>query len=279
MRWFGRQDNAETGQIRPAELKVPFDAGVLDGKFERLIDHMDEAGGIERYTEALTGKQALFEQVLSAASEGIPAQDEWIVLLETVFTARRKFAGPFLGLTGEQRQALVGALLDERGDPLVRIGEFAADAPTGGDRKIRRAAWDFAAECLHFRAPEHCPLMTRWVWDAATESGALRELIRGSDGLREVPLGDTSGTYEAARLWIADQLAERGYYRAVAFVIDLVLAQAYSDYMQAMSFSAGMVTGELGAKADPLEIVVKLLGIEDARRGGRSRVIKGPTRH
>jgi hypothetical protein len=279
MRWFGRRDNAETGQVRPAELKVPFDAGVLDGKFERLIDHMDEAGGIERYTEALTGKQALFEQVLSAASEGVPTQDEWIALFETVFTARRKFAGPFLGLTGEQRQALVGALLDKRGDPLDRIGDFAAGAPTGGDRKIRRAAWDFAAECLHFHDPEQCPLMTRWVWDAATESGALRELIRGSDGLREVPLGDTSGTYEAARLWIADQLAERGYYRAVAFVIDLVLAQAYSDYMQAMSFNAGMVTGELGAKADPLEFVVKLLGIDAARRGGRSRVRKGPTRH
>jgi len=39
------------------------------------------------------------------------------------------------------------------------------------------AAWDFAAEVLHFHAPERYPLMTRWVWDETTQSGALRELV------------------------------------------------------------------------------------------------------
>ncbi len=280
MPWFAKRGSGEGRAIEPPEQRQsPYDAAILGSKFDQLVETMGAGLGVEHYIESLAAKQALFEEVVGGADAARLDRDACLALLEYMFTARRKFAGPFVSMALEERERLLEALWDEDTDSLERIRAFAETAPTGGDRKVRRAAWDFAAECLHFRAPERCPLMTRWVWDPATEAGALRELIRGSDGLREVPLGDTSGTYEQAGEWIADQLAERGYYRSIPFLIDLALAQAYSDYMQAMSFNAGMVTGELGAKADPLEFVVKLLGIEPPRRGGRSRVRRYPKGH
>ena len=279
MPWFAKQDRGDGGANEPPKRQPPYDSAILGSKFDHLIEHMGAGLGVEHYIESLAAKQTLFEDLIGGTEAARLDQDACMAMFEHMFTARRKFAGPFMNMALEERQGLLKALLDEDTESLERIRAFAEAAPTGGDRKIKRAAWDFAAECLHFRAPERCPLMTRWIWDTATEAGALRELIRGSDGLREVPLGGDTGTYEQARDWIADQLAERGYYREIPFLIDLTLAQAYSDYMQAMSFNAGMVTGELGAKADPLEFVVKLLGIEPARRGGRSRVRRNPKGH
>ena len=85
-----------------------------------------------------------------------------------------------------------------------------------------------------------------------------------------VPIGADTESFAASRSWVADQLTAQGCYRDLPLVTDLVLAQTYGDYMQAMSFNVGMVTGELAGQGDPLEFPKKLLGIGGARMRRRS---------
>ena len=40
---------------------------------------------------------------------------------------------------------------------------------------------DLAAEALHHADPERYPLMTRWAWDADSNSGVLREIWHAED--------------------------------------------------------------------------------------------------
>ena len=280
MLWFGKRAEAEGGRdlIRPAELEVAFDARLLAAKLARLMEHAGEHGGIEPFLEALRRKQALFAEAL--APERMVSLDSGTMdtLLETVFPARRKLPAVLDELGPERVREAVRDLLHGEAPLAERMGRFVALVPE--DRtKARRAARDLAAELLHFRDPVRYPLMTRWVWDSGTGTGALRELIRGNDTLREIPLDGAPETYEAARVWLAGRLREEGYYKELALPIDLVLAQAYADYVEIMAKGVGMLAAELGTSGThAMELVTKLLGIDPPRRSGASR-LKRPRLH
>jgi hypothetical protein len=102
--------------------------------------------------------------------------------------------------------------------------------------------------------------MTRWVWDRATMSGALRELVAGGDAMRELALENTPATYEAARLWVQERIAEQGIYRDVHFWADLVLASAYGHYFRAMT--GGTLGVDFERATHPSEQITGLLGID-----------------
>ena len=165
--------------------------------------------------------------------------------------------------------------------PAQRLQNFVDAMPgaaAGMDResvraaaKVRRAAWDFAAEALHFGDPVRYPLMTRWVWDEATQSGALREFIRGNDAMREIPFSNSPALFEGARVWLAARIAERGVYRDVPLWIDLVQAQAYAAYFRA--FTEGSLGADFARGVPAYEQLQKLLGI-DAAPGASPRVKK-----
>jgi len=192
-------------------------------------------------------------------------------VLETVFPARRRLPQvlaqiPLSVIDTQMRELIHGeALLEER------IANFVA--LTGNeDRKINRAAWDLATEVVHFYDPEKYPLMSKWVWDQRVQSGASREFIRANDTMPNIPLGDTAGHFDAARQHLMQHLAAQGVYRDLPFMADLVMAQAYTDYVMAMSNGMGMMGSEFGGKMEPIEFIAKILGIEPARSGGRSRL-------
>lgn len=272
MIWYGRQaDRRDAELIEPAALTIPLDAEICRGKLQRLLDDLSERGGVDTFVTSLEKKHELFRDAL--APEQVEAMDRNTLdtLLECVFTARRRLPAVLSRVPDETLFEAVKALLYGRENLAERVRAFAAMVPDA-DRKIKRAAWDFAAELLHFRAPEHYPLMARWVWDPNTVSGALREFVRGNDTLRHIPIDDRPETYEGARVWFAEQLAALGFYRDVHFVVDLLLAQAYGDYVRAMASGMGILSADFGAKNDPAELLVKLLGIDPARRGGRPRI-------
>jgi hypothetical protein len=114
------------------------------------------------------------------------------------------------------------------------------------------------------------------VWDAGTQSGALREFIRGGDQLREVPFDNSPELFEAARRWLAERIAEKGIYRDEPLWIDLVLAQAYTTYFRSMA--EGGLGNDFGRGVTPQEQLKKLLGIDVAPEG-RSRVKKPAMRN
>lgn len=276
MLWFRKQaklEGAASGDvIEPAELEISFDTRLFDGALNTLLANIDERQGkLVDFVEALGKKHELFARVL--ADDQLAAMDAagFDTVVETVFTARRKLPNILRRMAHDDVMAAVHALLygdDALGD---RMKAFKGAFPVEG-KKEPGAIWDLGAELLHFRDPERYPLMTRWVWDEATESGALRELIANNDTMRHVPLSMEPGSYEAARVWMAEQLTERGFYRDLHFIIDLLQAQAYGEYMLGIASGVGMFSGELGTKSDPVEFIAKLLGVDPSRPSGRSRL-------
>lgn len=292
MLWFGRKP-AEGGDavrdlIRPAKLALELDREICSRKLVQLQEEIaaqaqnaesagDRDPGLAPFIESLSHKHELFERVL--AETELDALDEvaFSALLETIFTARRRLPPALVGFEHGRLRAAIRALLYGAGPLVERMVAFM-DALPADSGKARRAAWDLGAEMLHFRDPERYPLMTRWVWDVNTMSGGLREFIRGNDTMREIPLDARPETFEGARLQFAEFLAEEGFYRDVPYLVDLLLAKGYSDYVQQMAKGVGVFAAELGARNDPMEFVAKMLGIDPHRRRGRTRV-RMPTLH
>lgn len=292
MPWFGKRAMPQaavaiTNEIVPLPLPVPLDAGLFRRHFDALLEGAAADGGIEAYLAALAAKREAFATARLRAQAAAPGLDAVEALLALVFTARRKLY-PALELLGEERLAGLMAELwfghspaDQRLQRFVDAMPGAAD----GDRarlkaaaQLRRAARDFAAEALHFAETERYPLMTRWVWDQATQSGALREFIRGNDAMREVPLSNAPGLFEAARRWLAEQIAAQGIYRDEALWVDLLQAQAYLGYFRSMT--EGSLGADFGRGVPPQEQLKRLLGIDAAPGARPGRVRKAqPAQH
>lgn len=284
MLWFKKQPEAtsQAGEqefIAPGELAVTFDPQLFLRHLTNLKQLVDLDAGIEPYLESLQAKHQLFFDALAVGVIDQLDLSKIGVLLEAVFSARRRIY-PALEKMGEREAvAAIKTLLYGSAALQQRIDAFVTALPVvpGEDReslkaaaKVRRAGYDFAAELLHFNAPEQYPLMTRWVWDQSTVSGALREFIRGNDSMTEIPLGSSPEMFEGARHWFAAQVGEQGIYRDVPFWVDLVQAQAYADYFRSMA--EGMLSSDFGRGGGPEEYLKKFLGIDALRRSGRSRV-------
>jgi len=280
MRWFRKQVESEvTGAGSGLILEPPavtFDREILGSKLQSLRNAITEAGGVsglEPFIDALRNKQDIFTAVV-AKGEAISGAD-LRHLAGFVFSIRRKLGTQL----AEREGMLVRGLRELVTGPGVsiddRLQQFAAIA--GEDKKLRRGLWDLAAEVLHFSDPERIPLGNRWVWDNSTMTGALREFIRANDTMRQIPMGAGLGAVAGARLWFFEALAAEGFYRDLHFVTDLLWAQAYSDYARSLSMGMGMVDAQFGARQDPIELVVKLLGIDAP--AGRLKAVRDETLH
>lgn len=267
--------------IEPAVLSVPLSQDVFGSKLNELLNALEDQGGLQAFLDSLSKKHEVFAQVLEKDRLAQLEQAALETLLATVFTARRKLPAVLFMLPQAELNTAIGELLYGTGALEEKMQRFVSVLPLqdGDDKdtkktniKLRRSVWDFAAEMLHFTMPETYPLMSRWVWDTNTESGAMREFIAGNETLREVPFDNRPETFEGVRTWMAEQLGTNGFYRDVHFLIDMLLAWAYSDYMRAMSSSMGLIESEFGGKQDPTEPMRKLLGIDSARRSGQSRI-------
>jgi len=256
-------------EIIAAELPLALDAGLFEQHFAALLDAVTACGGVERCLARLAAKQELCAATLFAARERDIDLEDIGRPLGFVFTARRHLL-PALDELGAQRCA---GLMRDLGDvsvPLPSRLQSFVDAMPGArtmDRadvraaaRLRRAAWNFAAEVAHFADPVRFPLMSRWVWDSASQSGALREFVRGNEAMREIPFDNSAELHEGVRAWLSGRIAERGIYRDVPLWIDLVLAQAYVSYLRSMA--NGSLGGEFTRGAQPHEQLAKLLGID-----------------
>ncbi|MDP2397390.1 MAG: hypothetical protein Q8M53_03405 [Burkholderiales bacterium] len=283
MAWFRKAAKAAppvaVDGIAPAPLPLPLDEKAFRRHFDALLAGAAEDGGIEAYLAALGAKVSVFAILRERARAASPALDQLEPALELAFTARRHLH-PALEVLGTEAGLLVRDLWFGALPPDRRLQQFVDAMPGAGssDRagikaaaKLRRAAWDFAAELLHYGDPLRYPLMTRWVWDQATQSGALRELVRGSDSIRELPFGNDPGLFEGARCWLAEQLAAQGIYRDEELWVDLVQAQAYLGYFRSMT--EGSLGADFGRGVPPQEQLKRMLGI-DAAPGDRSDRVK-----
>lgn len=280
MLWLRKRPAAaparNAAEIIPAALPLGLDTGLFAQHFAQLLEAIASQGGIEPCLERLAAKQRLCAATLAAAREQEIDVEAVARILRYVFTARRHLL-PALERLGAQHCArLMRDLGDTRVALVTRLQSFV-DAMPGArslDRadvraagRLRRAAWDFAAEVVHYADPVRFPLMSRWVWDSSTQSGALREFVRGNDTMRELPFDNSAELFEGARNWLSGCIAEHGIYRDVPLWIDFVLAQAYASYLR--SIADGSLGGDFGRGVQPHEQLTKLLGID--AEGGRLR--------
>ena len=254
--------------------------------FSEFVSLADAGAGLAAYIGGLEAKHRTFAETLAGDRLARLDLDGARILLETVFTARRRLF-PLIEALGEEAfRELLGGLAQGDAPVDARIANFCNGLPypegEGREarmlqRKLRGAARDFAAELLHFADPLAHPLMTRWVWDAGTSSGALRELMAVPENASHIPLAATYETFSEARQWLVARIAEQGIYRDQHWWADLTLAMAYIGYFRAMT--GGALGSDFMRASTPQEQLEKLLGIEAERGGGRSRVKTTSTVH
>jgi len=238
--------------------------------FERLVSGCEEHGGVERYVEALKLKTQLFRDALDGTRRELTLQ-ALRTLCAFMPTVRRRI-GPYLaehefGIL----RARLGVLLEERDDTATtdaRVADFCGGFPAD---RVHRWVRDLAAEILHNRDPERYPLMCRWVWDAGTNTGVLREIWHAADvdhTAIEVP--DRYGTFVVLREELAQYLASNGVFRDVLYYVDLLCAQIYAGYISEQGGS--YLRTDFSTPEDPVVHVQRLLGLDALDNRGRSRV-------
>ncbi len=259
--------------VAPGKLPIELDHGLLKKSFYELEEALEGQQGLSDLIAMLEEKGQVFQSVLSGVDQGLD-EEQMRRLVERMFTARRKLWTTLEELGPQLVGSAIADLLHGHGDLNQRMQRFQEAIPAQG--KAQRALRDMAAELLHFSSPTVYPLMTRWVWDQGTSSGAVREFVRGGDYLSDFPFGESPEMFEGVREWMRQGLSELGVYRDLPYLIDVLLAYQYSQYLRAMA--EGFLRSDFGGQSDFIEQIHKLLGVETQRRMGGSR-IKGNDVH
>jgi len=236
--------------------------------FEHLAEAAESTGGVERYVGALALKASLFGEAFGKGRVGALGETDFYDLCAFITPVRRRI-GAWLGRHGfPAMRTRVEALLDGWSDLATtdaRMSSFVAGFPADRDHRWVR---DLAAEILHFTAPERYPLMTRWMWDARTNTGMLREIWYGENvDAITISAADDFATFATLREELEGFLGENGVFREIPFYADLVCAHCYSFYINdrgGQYLRADFTGGE-----DPMAHTRRLLGLDavDASTG------------
>jgi hypothetical protein len=262
----------------------PAPAIVLDLSGARLraaLADLEEAaastGGIERYVTALVLKAALFEELLAGGRVRDLAEQAFLDLCAFIAPVRRRIAASIAGqgFPFVHRQLL--RLLDGAEDVSTadaRMAAFSASFPADQEHRWVR---DLAAEILHYTAPGHYPLMTRWIWDARTGTGALREIWYAEDmDALTIPAPDDFATFATLQGELAGFLASLGIARDAPLRVTLLLAHVYAGYIN--DRGGHYLKNEFSRPADPMAHTRRLLGLDaiDTETGrARLKLIDG----
>jgi hypothetical protein len=234
-----------------------------------MIAGSEEHGGIERYIDAVKLKSDMFRQAVGDGSAANLELETFKGLCTFMATVRRRI-GNWLTEDNfaDMREGIV-ELFDGEDNVDARIAGFCARFP---DDKKHRWVRDLAAELLHNADPERIPLMTRWVWDAKSNTGVIREIWHGENvDHMTIPVGDGYGTYLMLREELSQFLSDEGFFRDVLQYVDVLCAQAYAQYICEQGGS--YLRADFSAPEDPMQHTRRLLGLDGVRAGsGKTRL-------
>jgi hypothetical protein len=259
----------------PLEADLPrleLSGPVLKRAFETLVAGTDEQGGIEQWIDALKLKSRMIRQALTQGHPDDMPLDTFKSLCAFMASVRRR-VGPYVEQPGWDtlRGAIVELMESEKTELNVdeRLAAFCARFPQ--DKKHRWVR-DLAAELLHGLSPERYPLMTRWVWDRAANTGVIRE-IWFDDDIDSITLTVPDGydTYLVLRQELSQFLTDNGVFRDVVWYVDLLCAKVYADYVSAQG---GLyLRADFSSPDDPMQHTRRLLGLDGVKpRSGRTRL-------
>jgi hypothetical protein len=244
----------------------------LKHALEHLVESAEATGGIEHYVGALALKAALFEELLGNGRVGELSEGEFYDLVAFVTPVRRRI-GAWLGRNGfPAMRSRLERLLSDWSDGSTadaRLRGFVGSFPS--DREHRWAR-DLAAEALHFTAPTRYPLMTRWMWDARTNTGVLREIwyAENSDAIT-LKVGDDFATFAALNDELEGFLGGNGIFRELPFYVDLLCAHVYAFYIN--DRGGQYLRADFSGEQDPMAHTRRLLGLDAVdTESGRTRL-------
>ncbi len=230
----------------------------IRGGFAALIEAAGTGAGMESCLTALQLKVRIFRELLADGRVAGLDELQFLGLCTFMSTVRRR-AGPWLAEHpyAALRERMI-ALLGDAGDVQSRFDAFLAGVPRDRHHRWLR---DLAAEMLHFTAPDSIPLMTRWIWDADTRSGVLREIwFDVEPGRDTLTLSDRVEIFLALRGELEPFLRENGIYRDLALMQDLLCAHLYARYIN--DRGSTYLKGDFAGGEDPMAHTRRLLGLD-----------------
>jgi hypothetical protein len=256
----------------PQEFERPvleLSGEILRVALQTVVTGTEEHGGIERYIDAVKLKSAMFRQALVENDIADLDLETFKGLCTFMATVRRRISGHLNEEAfGDMRVAIV-RLFDDREHIDDRIITFCDRFPN--DKKHRWVR-DLATELLHNADPERVPLMNRWVWDAKSNTGVIREIWHGDNVDHiTIPVPNGYGTYLMLREELSQFLSDNGIFRDVLFYVDVLCAQVYAHYICEQGGS--YLRADFQAPEDPMQHTRRLLGLDGVQPGnGRTRL-------
>lgn len=233
---------------------------------ETLVARAEDHGGVEAYVEALKTKAAIFQAALEE-----PSLKSFRAMCAHMATVRRRIGQYAQAHWFDEMNKRILKLRQASGTPDERMAGFCAAFP--GDREHRWVR-DLAAELLHYGDPERYPLMTRWVWDAHTNTGVLREIWHGEDvDGTTIDVADGYDTFVQLREELSGYLSANGVYRDVLFYVDVLMAQVYAGYIGERGGT--YLRTDFATPEDPMLHTRRILGLDGVDPSGKSR-LKSP---
>lgn len=263
---------ATTSAMLPQEFERPvleLSGEILRVALQNMVSGTEEHGGIERYIDAIKLKSAMFRQALVENDIADLDLETFKGLCTFMATVRRRISGHLNEEAfGDMRVAIV-RLFDDREHIDDRIMTFCDRFPN--DKKHRWVR-DLATELLHNADPERVPLMNRWVWDAKSNTGVIREIWHGDNVDHiTIPVPNGYGTYLMLREELSQFLSDNGIFRDVLFYVDVLCAQVYAHYICEQGGS--YLRADFQAPEDPMQHTRRLLGLDGVQPGnGRTRL-------
>mgnify|MGYP001816229851 CR=1 FL=1 len=263
---------AKKSALQPHEFERPvleLSGEMLRAALQVMIAGAEDQGGIERYIDAVKLKSAMFKQALVEHDVAELDLETFKGLCTFMATVRRRVS-EWLNEDGlaVMRPRIVELFADDE-HVENRIGRFCDYFPN--DKKHRWVK-DLAAELLHNADPERVPLMNRWVWDAKSNTGVIREIWHAEnvDHIK-IPVSDGYGTYIMLREELSQFLSDNGFFRDVPFYVDVLCAQIYAQYICEQGGS--YLRADFTAPEDPMQHTRRLLGLDGVQPGdGRTRL-------
>ncbi len=241
--------------------------------FENLVESAEPTGGVERYVSALALKASLFQEVLGKGRVGEMTKTEFCDIACFIAPVRRRIDGWLVEYKFENLRRQIEILLNGWSDTTDcddRIAAFVEAFPEGRDFRWTR---DLAVEILHFVAPEHYPLMTRWIWDQKVGTGVLREIWHADDvDTAKIDVGDGFATHTVLREELETFLTSNGVFRELPFYVDLLCAHVYAGYINDRG-GQYLRPDFCGGRADGMRHTRRMLGLDAVdTETGRTRL-------
>lgn len=266
-----RAESRSLRRVEPSRPRLELSGPKLTHALESLVSNSEAQGGVERYVEGLQLKSAAFREALGAGKARSLEVATFKALCALMTPVRRRIGAHLASPAFERLRVEIARLLDGLEDTTTtdrRVAAFCEAFPA--DRQHRWVR-DLAAEILHNADPERYPLMCRWVWDADTGTGVIREIWHAdATDYAAIAVPDGYETFVVLREELAQFLSTNGVFRDVVYYVDLLTAHVYADYISEQG--GAYLRADFNAPEDPMHHARRLLGLDGADAKGRSRL-------